>query len=126
MVARSWVSRIRPSLAAYARTSGSGVALRPTSCTRTTSRSGRRRYKPRKMSPSKFSSLTSFSPPLLLGPRAGQQDRAQVTLGALDLLDGAAGRGRRLVALAQVVLERRGARQVAADDRVNVGQVKRV
>jgi hypothetical protein len=36
---------------------------------------------------------------LLLGLRAGQQERAQVTLGALGLLDLAPGR-RRLVALA--------------------------
>src|SRR5947208_5863605 len=90
------------------------------------SSSGRRRYKPRRISPSKFSSLTSLSTRLLLGLGAGQQDGAQVALRALGLLDPAPRLVRRLVADAQVFLERLGGRQVAADDRVHVGQVERV
>src|SRR5205085_10042152 len=86
----------------------------------------RRRYSPRRMSPSKFSSLTSSSTLLLPGLRAGQQDRTQVALGALGLLDLAPGRRRRRVALAQILFKRSGGRQVAADDRVNIGQVERV
>src|SRR5262249_38671689 len=78
------------------------------------------------MSALKFSSLTSLSTLLLLGLRAGQQDRAQVTLGALELLDLTPGLRGRLVALAKVVFKRSGVRQVAADDRVNLGQLERV
>src|SRR5205814_1805360 len=117
---------MRPSAAAQVSTSGSGVALSPTSWTRTTSRSGRRRYRPRRMSWSKFSSLTSLSTLLLLDLGAGQQDRAQFALRALELLDLAPGLRRRLLAVAQVIVKRIGGRQVTTDDRINVGQVERV
>lgn len=74
----------------------------------------------------KFSSLTSLSTRLLLGLHAGQQDRAQVALGTLEFLDLAAGLRRRLLALAQIGFKRNRGRQVAAEDGVNVGQVKGV
>ena len=78
------------------------------------------------LSPLKFSSLSSLSTRFLLGFRAGQQDRAQVALGPLELLNLPSGLGGRLVALAEVVFKRGGVRQVAADDRVDVGQLERV
>src|SRR5688572_26187850 len=90
------------------------------------SRSGRRRYRPRRIAPSKFSSLTSLNTRLLLGLRAGQQDSAQVALGALEFLDLAPRFLRHLVADAQVFFKRRRGRQVTANDRVHVGQVERV
>src|SRR5947209_5613902 len=78
------------------------------------------------MTPSKFSSLTSLSTRLLLGLRAGQQDRAKVALRALAFLDRAPRLPRRVVALTQVLLEQGGGGQVAADDGVHVGQAQRV
>src|SRR5262249_49763892 len=90
------------------------------------SRSGRRRYRPRRMSPSKFSSLTSLSKRLLLGLRTGQQDRAQIALRALGFLDPAPRLGRLFVALTQVVFKGSRGSQVTADDRIHVGQTERV
>src|SRR5690348_10347580 len=78
------------------------------------------------MSPLKFSSLTSLSMRILLGFRTGQQDRTQVSLGALRLLNGASRFRSNLLADAQVFFERSWGNEVTADDRINVGQVQRI
>ena len=61
IVETSCVSKIRPSWAAHASTAGSAAHERPASCTRTMSRSGRRRNSPRTMSLLRFSSASSRS-----------------------------------------------------------------
>src|SRR5690242_16226507 len=61
MVLRSWVSTIRPAAAAHARMSGSGVCIRPTSCTRTRSRPGTRASRLLVSRPSKSSSVRKRS-----------------------------------------------------------------
>src|SRR4051812_13828954 len=90
------------------------------------SSSGKRRRRPRTMSPSKFSSLASLitEQPLRLG--SGQQDLAEVTLGPLDRLDFPPRLLGRRVARPQVILERGWIGQVATDDRVHVGELERV
>src|SRR5947209_524713 len=113
-------SSTRPWLAAHSRMSGSGVCMRPTSCTRTSSSPGCRRNKPRTMSPLKFSSLTRRSMDhFLLGSTSHQAGPQLSPVGLLGL-DRSADRYRFLRPLAQVVLHLSLVSEIPGQYRVHV------
>src|SRR5947209_4990294 len=119
-------SNTRPWLAAHSKMSGSGVRMRPTSCTRTSSSSGCRRNKPRTMSPLKFSSLTRRSMyTFFLGPTSHQADSQLGPVGLLGL-DRSADRLPFLRPLAQVLLHFSLVSEIPGEHRVHVGQLERV
>src|SRR4051812_45921535 len=124
MVFLSLVIRTRFSAAAQARTSGSGVPSGKASWTRTRSMFGRRRRRPRTMSPWTSASLASRSMVLLPGAAACQQflPRDARALG-LDLRP--KGRGLLFPAL-QVAPHFVAVPEVVGDDRVDVGQLQGV
>src|ERR1700730_2090155 len=101
-VSRSCVSRILCWPAAQERMVVSGVARRAASCTRTTSTPGSRRSRPRRMSPSKFSSLTSLITEQSPRLGAGHDELAEILAWRLGRLDIPAERLRLDVTLAQV------------------------
>src|SRR5437660_5561037 len=124
MVFRSLVMRTRLPAAAQARISESGVPLGKLSWTRTKSISGRRRRRPRTISPWTSASLASRSIGLLPGAAACEQlfPRDPRALG-FDLRP--QGRGLLLPAL-QIGPHFVAMPKVVGDDRVDIGQTQRI
>src|SRR5260370_10843981 len=126
MDGRSWVRTVRPSAAAHARMVGSSAVRSPMSCTRTRSRSGCRRNRPRSTSSLKSASLASRSTIFLHAGAAGEQLLAEARPAGLCRLDLAPDFSGQFLPLTKVLLDLLCVVQIVADDRIHVREAQTI